>query len=90
MEYLRDREQELRDRVSLEQSEKVKMAAELRALDEKHHDALTAKRTAQEAYSDQKQSFARLYTAYNQKCQEVKDLMVPTLLWLLSVTVHRR
>ena len=74
MEYLRDREQELRDRVELEQSEKGKMAEELKALDEKHHDVLNAKRTVQEAYSDQKQSFARLHAAYNQKVQEVKEL----------------
>jgi len=76
VEYLRDREQELRDRLELEQSEKAKMAEELKALDEKHHDALNAKRTVQEAYSDQKESFARLHAAYNQKVQEVKDLMI--------------
>lgn len=76
VEYLRDREQELRDRVELEQSEKAKMAEELKALDERHHDALNAKRTVQEAYSDQKQSFTRLHAAYTQKVQEVKELTI--------------
>ncbi len=56
------------------QEENTRLTQELKALDERHREALEAKRTAQEACSDNEHSLNRLHTVYNKKSQEFNEL----------------
>ena len=56
------------------QEENTRLAQELKALDERHSEALDAKRTAQEACSDNERALNRLHAVYNKKSQEFNEL----------------
>lgn len=76
MEYLRDRDIELRERFCREQSETRKLADEMRTLNANYRDALTAKRRLQETCAEQHQSIKSLEKACNEKADELKQLKV--------------
>lgn len=80
VEYLRDHELELRERACQQQTENSKLVDEVKALTESYRDALTAKRKAQEAYADQKQSLMKLHAAYNKRALELAEVKVTPFL----------
>jgi len=74
IEYLRDREAELRERLCQTQSENALLSSELNRMKESWKEALTAKRKAEEAFAEQTQTIIRLRTAYSRKLEEIKEL----------------
>ena len=81
MEYLRDRESELNDRVGQAQAENAHLTSQIQTLGESYAEALADYQKAHDSYSEQAQSLNRLRTAYNKKAQEVIELKVQ-LCWI--------
>lgn len=76
MDYLKEREEELRNELSRARAENASLSAELKRAHEVHKETLVAKRTAREALSEMAQQNARLVSSFVQKRQELRNLQV--------------
>lgn len=76
MEYLKEREGELRGELCRARAENAALSAELKRTHDVYKEALAARRTAREALSEMAQQNARLVSAFVEKKQDLRNLQV--------------